>query len=140
MLFQAAGLVRFVAIDRPTGKVEFEFLGEHIEHKKEIALFVFHLFRDFAIDCTDECGLLNKGVQKLSEGILQVLERKFLQNAGECDGVGNAPIPFFVFIFPVPKTHTRLDFVHLLLLLRQQLAAVCPCPRLERGSGTFLIH
>ena len=50
MLFQTAGFVRLVAIDRPTGKVEFKGLGKDMEHVNRLAVVAFRLFGGFAID------------------------------------------------------------------------------------------
>ena len=43
-------------------QIASEFVGEHIEHQKRIAVFIFHLFGGFAINGCDEKGLVEKGV------------------------------------------------------------------------------
>ena len=86
MHLQAAGLVRFIALHIPTGKMSFEFLGEHVEHENGIAVGIFHLFGGFAVDGGNERGVLENSVNKLGEGILQVGKREFFQNTNEgCD-------------------------------------------------------
>ena len=70
MLPQATRLVRLIALDIPTGKMQFEFLGENIELENRIAVSVFRLFRRFSINGGDDESVGKNGVHKHSEGIL----------------------------------------------------------------------
>ena len=77
MLFQAAGLVRFIVLHIPTGKMDFECLRKDIQQENRIAFCIFHLFGGFAIDGGDNRGVSENGVNTFGEGDLKVGEREF---------------------------------------------------------------
>ena len=79
--------------------MQFEFVGEDIENQQRIGCLIFHLFGGFAIDGGDDDRVGNEGVHKLGEGVLQVGEGEFSQDAGEGNGVGNLPSLVFVLVF-----------------------------------------
>ena len=70
MFLQAGGFVGFIAVNRPTGKMQFEFLGENIEHENRIAVFVLRLFRRFSIDGGNDERVGKNSIDELGEGIL----------------------------------------------------------------------
>ena len=88
MLLQTVRLIRFISTHIPTGKMQFELLGKHVQHEKRIAVFIFHLFGDFAIDSGDKGSIGKKHLDKGGEGLLQVFERKDFEESreGEVDG------------------------------------------------------
>jgi len=127
MLSQAAGFICFVAIDRPTGKMQFERLSKYVKHENRIAVVIFHLLGGFAIDGSDEHCVLEDGVEELGEGFLEVGEGEFFKEACKGDGVRNAPLGGFVSIGSVPKSEERAQFGQVIF-----------CPSLQFGGiGTI---
>ena len=90
MIFQATGLVGFIAVNGPAGEMEFELLSKQIEHEQRITVFVFHLPGGFAIDSGGEGCRCQDGVKKFGENGLQIGERKFSQDPGKGDGMWHA--------------------------------------------------
>ena len=77
MLLQATRLVRFIALDIPTDKMQLEFLCENIQHEDRIALLVFRLFCDFTINGGNEESVGKNGVHEHSQGVWQVFEGEY---------------------------------------------------------------
>ena len=111
MLFQATRLVGFVAVNGPTGEVQFEFLCKNVEHEKGIVVFVFHLLGDFAVDGTGDRCCRKNDVQKLSEGGLEVGEREFFENTVQCGIAGRTLLSFSV----VSQTQKLLELIQVLV-------------------------
>jgi hypothetical protein len=89
MLFQATGLIGFIAMNIPTGQRHFEFLGENIEHENGMTVFIFRLFGGFAIDGGNKRGVMKNGVKKLGKGRLEMAVGEFSPNTGEGIIAGN---------------------------------------------------
>ena len=77
--------------------MQFQRLSEDVEHENRVAVLVFHLLGDLAVDGGGKERGGGNGVDELGEGGLQIVERKLSQNTSEGDGVRDFSFPFFVF-------------------------------------------
>jgi hypothetical protein len=98
MLLQATRFIRFIALNIPTGKMQFDLLGKHVEHEKGSAVGIFHFFSGFAIDGSDDHGACKKSVDEFGECFLKVVERKVFEKSSEWKIAGRTPL-----FFPVPQ-------------------------------------
>ena len=153
MFLQAAGLVRLVSWNIPTGEMQFEVVDKHVEHENWIVILIFHLLGGFAIDGSDERRVLKQGIDEFGKGILQVGKRKFLRTRVNVLSQGDFNSPL---IFPKRKnleSFPKCRFVHRAIsagvetfarspsrTTARRVEQGCEVPCLERGSGTFGKH
>jgi hypothetical protein len=90
MGFEAAGLVGFVAVNIVVQECDVDIVGEDVEHQDRIAVGIFHLFRNLAVDGGGESTVVfgENDLQKLGEGFVQVGNGGFFEcpKEGGIDG------------------------------------------------------
>ena len=78
MGFEATRLVRFIAADVITHHRYFDIVNKDVEHLNGIAVGIFHLFGNLAINSGSEHILCGKDCfQKLGKNCLQVIDACF---------------------------------------------------------------
>ena len=90
MGFEATRLVRFITANVITHRRYFDIVHENVEHLNGIAIGIFHLFGNLAINCGSERAVfLGKNhFQEIGNDFMKVFDGSFFEGAkeGSIDG------------------------------------------------------
>jgi len=94
MRFETTRLVCFIPADVVTHQGNFDIMNENIEHLDRIAVSIFHLFGNFAVDGGGERTFFGENdFQKFGNGFVKIFDGRFGKGAEE-GGIDGRSVAF----------------------------------------------